>query len=336
MAQTTAAGGDAAGDHTHGESVAEESAADGEGPGDAVGARGAGESCDALALADLAATHLLDDPGPAERHLRRALLIGDGTLPAEHLARLGSQLVMVVAGQSGRERELADVALRAAARWEGISAADASHLSFVAARAYHRAGRHAAAAAQFERSLAAGSAPYPDIEMALLRGQYGKSLKLLGRYRAAAGQFIEAARLVRDVPGRSELRAELAWSAASALDTCGEDDRAYTAYLHAAELWGELDRVGPRIRCLRAAAWLQHCAATAGTAGASATGASATGASATGASATDASAAGSSEAGLRAMYGILAELEELDPTPEVAVELTNTRRQLADMEAGRD
>lgn len=326
MAQTTAAGGDAAGDHTHGESAAEESAADGEGPGDAVGARGAGESCDALALADLAATHLLDDPGPAERHLRRALLIGDGTLPAEHLARLGSQLVMVVAGQSGRERELADVALRAAARWEGISAADASHLSFVAARAYHRAGRHAAAAAQFERSLAAGSAPYPDIEMALLRGQYGKSLKLLGRYRAAAGQFIEAARLVRDVPGRSELRAELAWSAASALDTCGEDDRAYTAYLHAAELWGELDRVGPRIRCLRAAAWLQHCAATAGTASVSATDASAAGSSAV----------GPSEAGLRAMHGILAELEELDPTPEVAVELTNTRRQLADMEAGRD
>lgn len=206
MAQTTAAGGNAAGDHTHGESAADESAADGEGPGDSADVRGAGtaeESCDALALADLAATHLLDDPGPAERHLRRALLIGDGTLPAEHLARLGSQLVMVVAGQSGRERELADVALRAAARWEGISAADASHLSFVAARAYHRAGRHEQAAAQFERSLAAGSAPYPDIEMAVLRGQYGKSLKLLGRYRAAAEQFVEAARLVRDAAGRS-------------------------------------------------------------------------------------------------------------------------------------
>ncbi|WP_405180148.1 hypothetical protein OG225_01900 [Nocardia sp. NBC_01377] len=310
MAQTTAAGGNAAGDHTHGESAADESAADGEGPGDSADVRGAGtaeESCDALALADLAATHLLDDPGPAERHLRRALLIGDGTLPAEHLARLGSQLVMVVAGQSGRERELADVALRAAARWEGISAADASHLSFVAARAYHRAGRHEQAAAQFERSLAAGSAPYPDIEMAVLRGQYGKSLKLLGRYRAAAEQFVEAARLVRDAAGRSEFRAELAWSAASALDTCGEDDRAYSAYLHAAELWGELDRVGPRFRCLRAAAWLRHCGEST-----------------------------HSGSGLNAMYGILAELEELDPTPEVAVELTNTRRQLADMEAGRD
>ncbi|MET7767349.1 hypothetical protein [Nocardia sp. NPDC005366] len=288
MVQTTAAGGDAAGDNAPGDSAA----------GD--------DPCEALALAELAATHLLDEPGPAEEHLRRALAIGAATLPAEYLARLGSQLVMVISGQAGRELELADVALRAAAAWDGISEADATHLTLVAARALHRAGRHEQAATLFDQPLAAGAAPYPDTEMAVLRAQYGKSLKLLGRHRGAAAQFLEAARLVRDIPGRAEFRAELAWSAASALDTCGEDDRARAAYRHAADLWGELDRVGPRFRCLRAAAWLQHCAEPA-----------------------DAD----HPRGLTAMYELLAELEALDPTPEVAVELTHTRRQLADMEA---
>ncbi len=259
----------------------------------------------ALELAAEAATHLLDDPALAEERLRRALALGARALPPEHLARLGSQLVMVVSGQAGREEELADVALQAAARWDGISDADATHLTFVAARAFFRAGRHGAAAALFEQPLVAGARPYPDTEMAVLRSQYGKSLTMLGRHRSAARQFVEAARLVEHTPDLL-LRAELAASAASALDACGADDQARVAYLRAADLWGALDRVAARSRCLRSAAWLQFWR--------------------------DTTPIGEQQA-LTTLRDLLAELEGLDPGPEVTVELAQTRRQLANMEA---
>ncbi|MFE7798829.1 tetratricopeptide repeat protein [Nocardia sp. NPDC057440] len=270
-------------------------------------AAAAEREAEALWLAGLAAARLIDRPAVAERHLRRALSIGATVLPAEHLARLSSQLVMVLSGQPGRESELADAALDAVARWEGISDADAVHLTFVAARAFHRAGRHGEAAALFEQPIAAGKVPYPAAEMAVLRRQYAESLRRLGRFRAAARQFVEAARLVHDDPGRIELQADLVWAAATALENCDEDDQALAAYLHAAQLWGELGRVGPRARCLRSAAWVQIW-----------------------------SRSGESDERpwLATMGGLLAELEQragAAPSAEVTSELAHTHSQLADM-----
>lgn len=257
--------------------------------------------------AGLAAARLLDAPKAAEAHLREALDVGAGAVPAEELARWHSQLVMVLSGAAGRETELADAALRAAEQWDGLSASAATHLTFVAARACHRAGHHAEAAALFERPIAADAALYPDTEMAVLRGQYGKSLRLTGKYLDAADQFLEAARLVRTDATRTELQAELASSAASALDAGGAEDRAQVAYLRAAQLWGELGRIGPRCRCLRAAAWLRYWAATTEP---------------------------EREQGLAALREVLDELTARAgdaPSPEVALELEHTHRQLADM-----
>ncbi|GAB2675231.1 hypothetical protein [Nocardia goodfellowii] len=264
-----------------------------------------GEALEAVRLADQAAMRLLDQPGDAEKYLRQALSRGEGILPPEHLARLSSQLVMVISGQRGRETELAAAAREAATRWAAISEADAMHLTFVAARALHRAGQHSAAAAAFAVPFTAGAAPYPPAEMALVLSQYGRSLKLLGRYREAAHQFIEGARLVQPDPARRELHAELTWSAASALDCGGEDDQAQLVYRRAAQLWGDLGQVTKRARCLRSAAWLQFWSNPA------------------------------DSGGPAAMRGLLAELEQLERTePSAAIrnELAHTRRQLADME----
>ncbi|MEV6274982.1 hypothetical protein [Nocardia sp. NPDC051832] len=266
---------------------------------------GDGEATEAVRLADLAAMRLLDQPGDAEKYLRQALSCGDGVLPAEHLARLSSQLVMVMSGQQGRERELAAAAQEAAARWTGISAADTVHLTFVAARALHRAGEHAAAVTAFAGPIGSGEAPYPPMEMALVFGQYGRSLKLLGRHREAAGQFLEGERLVQAEPGQAEMQAELAWSAATALDSCGEDDQAQVVYLRAARLWGALGQVSKRARCIRSAAWLQHWASPATSGGPTA---------------------------MRALLDELEQLERAAPSPAVRTELTYTRRQLVEME----
>ncbi|TQM25628.1 hypothetical protein [Nocardia bhagyanarayanae] len=258
-------------------------------------------------LAELAAARLLDAPAEAEEYLRKALALGAGALPAETLARWHAQLVMVLSGRPGRELELAETALHAAARWGGVSDAGAVHLTFVAARALHRAGRHAEAVELFEPPLATGSEPYPAAEMAVLRGQFGKSLRVTGRYRDAGEQFLEAARLIRGDRARAELQAELVWSAASALDAGGAEDQARLAYLRAAQLWGELDRIGPRSRCLRSAAWLRYWSADSET---------------------------EREDGIAALGEVLAELEALaqhEPSAQVSLELEYTRNQLADM-----
>ncbi|MCP2318784.1 hypothetical protein APR12_004143 [Nocardia amikacinitolerans] len=258
-------------------------------------------------LAELAAARLLDAPAEAEEYLRNALALGAGALPVETLARWHSQLVMVLSGRPGRELELAETALHAAARWGGVSDADAVHLTLVAARALHRAGRHAEAVGLFEPPLAAGVAPYPAAEMAVLRGQFGKSLRVVGRYREAGEQFLEGARLIRADRARVELQAELVWSAASALDAGGAEDRARLVYLRAAELWGDLDRIGPRSRCLRSAAWLRYWTADSETERAD---------------------------GIAALGAVLAELEALaarEPSAQVSLELEYTRNQLADM-----
>ncbi|RJO70137.1 hypothetical protein D5S18_28680 [Nocardia panacis] len=209
-------------------------------------------------MADLGAALLADSPDAAEDQLRQALSVGAQVLPAEHTARLSAQLVSAISSRPGREGRLAEAALQAAARWEDISAADAVHHTLIAARALHRVSAHGEAAALFEQALAEPDIPYPDSELAVVRGEFGDSLRALDRHREAVEQFVLAFGLVRAEPARIRLRAELAWSAAAALDACEQDRRALAAYLHAAKLFGRAGLRVRRARCLRSAAWMQR------------------------------------------------------------------------------
>lgn len=257
---------------------------------------------EALRLAELGTAELSVDPAAAEGHLRQALAIGVSVLPAEHLARLSSQLVIALAGQPGRELDLADAAVRAGARWEGLSEPDLLHHTVIAARAFHRAGRHGEAVALFEEALAA-QVPYPAAELATVRAQFGASLRALHRYEEAARQFAEGARLVEHDPERRALHAELAWSVATTLDYCERPEAALAAYLRAAALFGELGEVVPRARCVRSAAWFQLWGY------------------------------GSEQdrSWFAAMRAMIAELEQAPSSAEVSEELAETRRQLDEM-----
>ncbi|WP_039796692.1 hypothetical protein [Nocardia araoensis] len=253
-------------------------------------------------LAELGAARLADTPEEAEAHLREALALGTSVLPGEEAARLGAQLVIAIASQPDRELDLADAAVRAAARWEGLSEPDVLHHTVVAARAFHRAERHGEAVALFEQALLSGVLPYPSGELAVVRAQFGRSLNALDRHREAARQFLEGARLVEHDLERAKLHAELAWSAATALEYCGQDDEAVAAYHRAARLWARLGAVAARARCLRAAAWL-HVSGDA-----------------------------DPEPGLTWMRTLIAELAALaDRSAEAADELARTREQLTRM-----
>ncbi|MBF6164759.1 hypothetical protein IU486_08225 [Streptomyces gardneri] len=208
-------------------------------------------------LSELAAARLADTPEEAEAHLREALALGTPVLTMQEAARLGAQLVIAIASQPDRELDLADAAVRAAARWEGLSEPDVLHHTLVAARAFHRAERHGEAVALFEQALVSGALPYPSGELAVVRAQFGRSLNALDRHRDAARQFLEGARLVEHDPERTRLHADLASSAATALEYCGQEAEAVAAYHRAAELWAGLGAVAQRARCLRSAAWLQ-------------------------------------------------------------------------------
>ncbi len=295
-------------------------------------------------LVQAAAVLMAADPVGAEATLRRALHAGDGVLHPEQLARLSSLLVSAISGQSGREVALADAALTAAWHWEPWSPVDALHQIVVAARAYHRADRHGEAVALLEQPLSldpspftgrsspresiedpasnirplsvirsaspgemltASALPYPVVEIALIRRQFGDSLNAVNRYADAAAQFTEGARLIHADPRHRELHAELVFASAAALSVCGRDAEALEAYLRAADLFGDLDRVGPRARCLRSAAWLKFWGDESG-----------------------------AVMGMGMMWTLLADLERLAenaPSPEVRGELLNTRRQLETM-----
>lgn len=214
-------------------------------------------SAEATRLIEAATARLNTDPAAAETQLRRALALGSGVLTREDLARLNSLLVSALAGQPGREADLADAALYAAARWSGLSEADAAHHSCVAARAFHRAGQHGPAAALFDQVVSDPDLGYPASELAVIGAQYGASLSELGRPDEAARQYVSAANLIEHLPGHDELRAELAEAAAEALARAGRNSEARAAYLRAAQLWGDLGRIGARADCLRRIAWMQ-------------------------------------------------------------------------------
>ncbi|MGK8505154.1 hypothetical protein [Nocardia asiatica] len=253
-------------------------------------------------LSESGAARLADRPEEAEAYLREALALGTPVLTGEEAARLGAQLVIAVAGQPDRELDLADAAVRAAARWEGLSEPDVLHHTVVAARAFHRAERHGEAVALFEQALVSGALPYPSGELAAVRAQFGRSLLALDRPREAANQFLEGARLVERVPERTDLHADLAWSAATALERCGRDQEAVAAYHRAAELSARLGEVAARARCLRSAAWIQV------------------------------SAGADPGRWLPSMRALTTELEALaDRSAEAAEELAHTRDQLAGM-----
>ncbi|WP_191094015.1 hypothetical protein [Nocardia colli] len=255
-------------------------------------------------LAEVGAARLADAPEQAEARLREALTVGAGILPAEHLARLSSQLVIAISGQPDRELDLADAAVRAAARWEGVSEPDLLHHTVIAARAFHRGRRHGEAAALFEEALAADGIPYPPTELATVRAQFGDSLNALHRYHDAARQFAQAAQLIEHDPDRRGLHAELALSAAIALEYCDQDAAAVAAYQRAAELFGALGNVVSRARCVRSAAWLQLWVPD----------------------------VAPGRPWLSAMQSLITELiESGSPTAEVSEELAQTRRELGEM-----
>lgn len=208
-------------------------------------------------LAEIAATRLADAPEAAEEQLRRALVAGYGELDAREEAQLRTRLTTAVAAQPGRDADLARAAAAAAACWQPISAADAAYLRLVEGRAWHRAGKHAEAVAAFERTLLGAEVAYPPGELARVRTEFAESLIRLRRYRQAAWQFSEAARVLAGSPADRRRHADLVWSAAVARECCGQESAALGGYLRAAGLWGELGKIVPRARCLRAAAWLQ-------------------------------------------------------------------------------
>ncbi|WP_433662938.1 hypothetical protein ACQPW1_12805 [Nocardia sp. CA-128927] len=252
-------------------------------------------------LAELGAARLADAPEQAEARLREALTVGAGILPAEHLARLSSQLVIAIAGQPDRELDLADAAVRAAARWEGLSEPDLLHHTVIAARAFHRGRRHGEAVALFEE--ATDEVPYPPAELAAVRAQFGESLNALHRYQDAARQFALAAQLVEHDPDRRELHAALAMSAATALDYCDQDAAAVAAYQRAAELFEDLGNVVSRARCVRSAAWLQLWASD----------------------------TAPGRPWFSAMQALITELDSGSSNAEIAEELAQTRRELSEM-----
>ncbi|KAF0845853.1 hypothetical protein [Nocardia caishijiensis] len=208
-------------------------------------------------LARIAAARLIDAPDAAEEQLRRALVVGAAELGSRERAELRTRLVTAIAAQPGRARDVARAAAAAAADWAPISAADSAHLWIVAGRSWHRAGAHTEAARAFDHALLGEAVGYPPGELAQVRAVFAESLNHLGRYRQAAWQFTEAARLIAASPTERHRHADLLWSAAVARECCGQESEALGGYLRAAGLWGEQDKIVPRARCLRAAAWLQ-------------------------------------------------------------------------------
>ncbi|GIH23559.1 hypothetical protein Aph01nite_18690 [Acrocarpospora phusangensis] len=250
-----------------------------------------------------------DDPKAAEDFASKAVAYGGDLLPHDQAAQLSSLLVEAISRQPGRERDLVGAALSAAARWDGLSEPDTLHTTFTAARAYHNLERHAEAVALFEDVMPRVEIPYDAPVIAMTRKQYGASLRELGRHREAAEQFLKGAELVQDNSDERVMYAELAWSAAQALQYSGQTVEAMAAYQRAALLWTELGQLTPRVRCLRSAAWLLRWMGE-----------------------PDSEEHRESEQpGIAEMRAVLTELEglaERSPSEEVLAELAETREQL--------
>jgi tetratricopeptide (TPR) repeat protein len=263
--------------------------------------------CAARPSAMLAEFALQDgDPRAAESYARESLAHGIDVDPRQ-TAMIASLLVEALTQQPGRTLDLADAALAAAARWDGISEPDTLHNTFNAARAYAQLNRHGEAAALYAEAMPRVSVPYDPTGIATTRDQYGRSLRAIGRHAEAAGQFLEAARILADDPQNVRAQARLAAATAESLQTSGQGEVALAAFRRAAVLFTELGNVVSRVRCLRSAAWIEFSSDLE---------------------------AGTEGAGVTAMRSVLAELQPLitaDAPAELATERDNTRKQLDEM-----
>jgi hypothetical protein len=139
------------------------------------------------------------DAAAAEDLAAGALGHGGTLLPPAQAAGLRSLLADTLGAQPGRETDLIDVALTAAAQWDGLSEADTVHQTFQAARAYGRLGRHAEAASLFAEVMPCVQIPYEPAVVALTFDQYGQSLQAVGRPWEAADQFRRAAEVYAEL-----------------------------------------------------------------------------------------------------------------------------------------
>jgi len=197
-----------------------------------------------------------NDPVAAEKSVRRALQRGGRLIPQRAAAQLYSLLIEALRQQPERDLDMIDAALKASARWDGISEPDMLHHRFIAATTYCRLGRPAEAAALFEDVIGRVDVPYDRRGVARIRKQYGESLRALRRHREAAEQFLQAAVLLQGDEDNKYPYAELAWFAAEALQHSGQREEALAAFERAAELWESLGEPVPSVRCRRSHAWL--------------------------------------------------------------------------------
>jgi hypothetical protein len=194
------------------------------------------------------------DVSRAEEMAREALAGGAGLLTPTGIAQLRSVVVEALTRQKGRELDLVDAALAAAASWDGIAEPDMLHATFIAARAYRAVGRHAEAAALFAEVMPRVDVPYGPREIALTRQQYADCLRKTGDNVEAAAQYLEALQFADGDPG---WRARLAWSAAESLRHAGRAGESVAAYLRATDMLREVgDPVGAA-RCMRSVAWIR-------------------------------------------------------------------------------
>jgi hypothetical protein len=259
-------------------------------------------------LAEHALRH--GDPAAAEQLARSALAHG-AEFAAPERAYVSSLLVGALDGQQGREADLADAALAAAARWDGVSEPDALHSTFTAARAYAALDRHGEAAALFAQAISKVDDLYGPPEAAMTRDQYGRSLRALRQHKAAAEQFLLALGLLADDSRNAWPHAMLAALAAEELQRSGQFEAARQAFLKAADLMGALGATGRRARCLRAAAWLEFDAEEQ-------------------ADGTD-PATPADRPSVARMRAVLTELAGQPQAAEIDAEIAETRRQLAAM-----
>ncbi|GAB2836026.1 hypothetical protein GCM10022221_39060 [Actinocorallia aurea] len=250
------------------------------------------------------------DAARAEALLRETLRLAGPALGPDELAPLASHLVEILAPQQGRAADLVDAALEAARLWEGVHEPDHVHNVCNAARGYLALDRCGEAVGLFEQVADRFEVSYEGGSLAFTRRQYGLALRETGDHRRAAEQFLAGAATAAEAEDGTELQAELAWYAGDELGGAGLVEESGAAYRRAAALWEELGALGPRVMCLRAAAWVDHELDGSPDPGAS-------------------DAVG--PAAMRAVLALVEEVAAAEPSDAVDELLTGTREQLAAM-----
>jgi hypothetical protein len=160
------------------------------------------------------------DPKAAEDLVRDALSHGGDTLAPAQAAGLQALLADALGAQPGREPEAVDAALTAAAQWDAL-----------------RGGRSPRDAVHlvFQAARAYGRA-----------GRHGEAVSLF----AEVMPYVEVPYEVPEVAVTHDQYGQSLRAVGRAQDAAGQFQRA-------AELYASLGEMVPRVRCLRAAAWLE-------------------------------------------------------------------------------